>query len=377
VTLTVITAVALLAGAVDPTSARAIAHRNEELLSSGEAALADGDAATALARALAVNAADRRLSHARHLLLRGRARARLGLADDAARDLRAARAGLAPTDERTPQIGREIATVERSRGAFDACADELIAVERSAPLSDDDAVLLATCLRGTSRATDAHDVLRGRTANAARSLRARALLEDGLPLLAREDVAVLLPGLAAADLLAFAQAFRTAGDVRYARALVDAAVARFPEDVDVAAALAAADDGGTRAARAAWLVDGLADRLRLDGRAPAAWRAALSGDDAGRLRARLALLVDDRSWDRVVALAPRLRAAGLVDDEVAYALSFAAFSVGQLDDADAALDGVASAAGFARATELRAAIAACRAAVLADDPEEKERMCPR
>lgn len=376
-TLAVVTAWLLLAGAIDPTSARATARRNEELLTSGEAALAAGDAATALARALAVNVGDRRLVRTRHLLLRGRARARLGLADEAVVDLVAARDALAPTDPQNNVIGRELAVVQRSRGAFDACADELLAVERAERLIDDDAVLLATCLRATSRATLAHDVLQGRTSMSARSLRARALLEDGLPLSARADVDVLLPDLAASDLLAFARAFGAAGDHAYERALVDAAVARFPDDVDVAAALAGVDGGGSRAARAAWLVDGLSDRLRLDGRVHDAWTAALSDDDAGRLRARLALLVDERSWERVLAVAPRLRAAGLWNDEVAYAVSFAAFSVGRLDEADVALDGVASASGFARATDLRGAIAACRAALLGHDPTEKERACPR
>jgi tetratricopeptide (TPR) repeat protein len=320
---------------------------------------------------------DRRLARARHLLLRGRARAQLGLADDAADDFRAARAALASDDVRRFGLARDLAGVERARGRFDACADELDAVTADPAFGDDDAVLLATCLRATTRSSRAHDVLAGRTSPPAVSLRARARLEDGLPLLARDDVAALVPSADAALLLSFARAFRAAGDHAYARALVDVAVARFPDDADVARALASFGDGGARALRAAWLVDGLADRLRAEGRPRDAWGNALWNDGPARLRARLALLVDERAWDRVLALAPRLRAAGVIDDDVAYAIAWAALAVGRLADADTALDDVVGGAGFARATELRAVIAACRAARAGDDRAEEERLCPR
>ena len=83
-------------------------------------------------------------------------------------------------------------------------------------------------------------------------------------------------------------------------------------------------------------------------------------------------------------LAPRLRAAGLLGshgagdhaeahDDVAYAVAFAATAIGNFDVAEAALDAVTTSAGFTRATELRAAIAACRAA----SPDTQETRCPR
>jgi tetratricopeptide (TPR) repeat protein len=368
--------VSLVIGAVDVTSARAIAHRNEVALTEGEAALARGDAALALDRALAVDVKDRRLVRARLLLLRGRARARLGLVDDAVGDLRAA--GTASPMDAPARVGltRELAALERARGGFDACADDLATIPATA-LQDDDAVLLATCLRGTTRAALAHDALAGRSGATVRALRARVRLEDGLPVLAREDVGALVATLDAAELLAFARAFRAAGDVDYARALIDVAVARFPDDADVARALAATDDGGARAGRASLVVDRLADRLRADGRTREAWATLLADQGVDRLRVRFALLVDDRSWDRVLALAPRLRAAGVFDDDVAYAVAYAALHVGRLEDADAALDVVTGATAFARATELRGVIAACRAAKAAANPEEQERTCPR
>jgi hypothetical protein len=61
---------------------------------------------------------------------------------------------------------------------------------------------------------------------------------------------------------------------------------------------------------------------------------------------------------------PRLKAGGLGhDDEVAYAVAFAAFSTDRLAEAEAILDGVTGGAVFARATALRASIKtrqACR-----------------
>ncbi|MBM4281974.1 MAG: hypothetical protein FJ137_14850 [Deltaproteobacteria bacterium] len=376
--MTLLVAVAVLvAAAVDPASARAVARRNEEMLAQGEAALARGDAHAALTSALAVTTSDRRLARPRHLLLRGRARAASGLADDAVADLRAARADL---DDGAPvwvTVTREIARVERSRAAFDACADELLAAERRAPAGDDDAVLLATCLRGTTRTAQAHDALDARVSAEARSLRARIRLEDGLPRLARQDVEALATTLPVHALLSFATAFRAAGDAQFAGALVDAAVARAPDDPEVAAALADAAPGGAGALRAARVQPGLAERLRIEGKTRDAWNAALIDDGGARLRNRLALLVEERAWDRVRSLAPRLRASGLFDDDAAYAVAYAALATGHLDEADAALDVTSGAAAFARATELRAAVAACRAARRSDDPLQQERACSR
>ena len=378
----------VLALATDPTSARAVAGRNERLIVEGEAALENNDGPTALARALVVDDDDRRLDRPRLLLLRGRARALVGLANDAVADLRAARDATAATGAtvggsvKVPGLGREIAVQERARGAFDACADELAAEFGDAPINDDDALLWATCLRATSRRPLAHDVLVGHDGPPVRRLRATMLLEDGLPRLARQDVSAMVDDLAVDDLLAIARAFRSQGDSDFAAGLVDAALARFPDDglvADVAATAVNADASAALMRRAALVSGGHPDALRSVGLPGAAWRAALLSSGSDRLRQRLALLVDARAWERVVLLAPRLRAAGLLKndtgtgDDVAYAIAFANAATGRLDDAEAALDGVGTSAGFTRATELRAAIAACRAA----GPDQQETRCPR
>ncbi len=365
-----------LGGTVDPTSARAVARRNLTLLGEAEAALAAGDGPRALERALALDLNDRRLPRARALLVRGRARAAAGLLDVALDDLRAGRAAVADDQSLRRTVTLEIAGHERARGAFDTCADELMA---AGALSDDDAVLLATCLRGTARRALAHDAVAERTGDAARLLRARIRLEDGLPRLARDDVAALADVLAADDLLGFSRAFTAAGDADFARRLIDVAVARFPDDAGAARALVGAGpvggaDGATRTTRAALVADGLAGSLRDVDRPRDAWWATLGEDDDQRLRHRLAFLVDARDWERVWLLAPRLQARGLLDDDAAYAIAWAAFALRQLDDADAALGAMTSAAGFTRATELRAAIATCRAA---RHTEDEERRCPR
>ncbi len=389
----------VLALATDPTSARAVAGRNERLIVEGEAALENNDGPTALARALVVDDDDRRLDRPRLLLLRGRARALVGLANDAVADLRAARDATAATGAtgggsvKVPGLGREIAVQERARGAFDACADEL-ALEFGdglidAPITDDDALLWATCLRATSRRPLAHDVLVGHDGPALGRLRATMLLEDGLPRLARHDVAALVDSLTVDELVAFARAFRSQGDPDFADGLVDAALARFPDDAvvaDVATTAATAVNADASAAlvrRAALVSGGHADGLRSVGLPGAAWRAILLSSGTDRLRQRLALLVDARAWERVVLLAPRLRAAGLLTadtgtndnhtDDVVYAIAFANAATGRLDDAEAALDGVSTNAGFTRATELRAAIAACRMA----GTDDQETRCPR
>jgi hypothetical protein len=366
-----------LTAVVDPSSARAVARRNETLLAEGEAALDAADASTALARALAIDSGDRRLARARHRLLLGRARAALGLADEAVIDLRAGRDALASDDLVRGRVGREIARVERARGAFDACADELFALAVAGPLDDDDALLQASCLRGTTRRALAHDALAGRQSPDVRALRAALLLEDGLPLLAREDVEHLRDRLAARDLLAFAGSFRAAGDGAFAVDLIETAAMRFPDDVEVARALATIGDGGGRLVRAAWVTTGLAERLRTAGRTTSSWNALLADEGPARLRGRLALLVDAQAWDRVRALAPRLRAAGVVDDDIGYALAWASLVAGDLEDADASLDGATTASGFSRAAELRAVIAACRAARETGKTDEQERRCPR
>lgn len=316
-------AVALfVVAAVDPGSARAIAARNNHLLDDSAAALADAHAALALERLLSVNEDDRRLDRRRFLTLRGRARLALGIVDAGAADLDEVRRAALPAVDRALNV--LLASAWRDLGRFDDCADVLAG---SGDLDDDGAVLRASCLRGTTRRGAAHDALVGHDGAAARELRARLLLEDGLPRAARVDVAALVDVVDDDGVAAFAAGFRAAGDVAFARVLDDVVAAR-------------------------------------RGRAPApsATRAALSLDERARLRVRLAGLVAAQHWEELAALQQRARAAGyLDDDDVRYAVAWALFVTGDLDGADRALDGVVTPTGFRKASELRAALLACRA----------------
>jgi len=358
-----------LSGAVDPTSARARARRHEAALVTAEAALAAGDASAALAAVRTIDADDRRLDQRR--LRQVRARALLGVGDAAAArvDLLALLAD--PPAGGADDIRRQLADAERSLGDFDACADTLgglVAVD------DADRVARATCLRGTTRRAQAHDVLADGQAVPLRRLRLHLWLEDGAPRQARADAFALADTQPAADVLAWARAFADAGDGAAARALVDGLAGRADLDVDTARGVARllATGGRSQVLQASLLLPGLADARREHGDVAGAWRAAVALEGADRLRQRAALLVDAGAWERLWLLWPRLQAAGLAhDDEVAYAVAFAAVTTDRLAEAEAVLDGVTGPATFARATALRARIKslqACRASATRESP---------
>lgn len=352
-----------LSGAVDPTSARARARRHEEALAAAEAALAAGDASAAVAALLSVDVRDRRLDLRRLRWVRGRAR--LGVGDAAA-----ARTDLAALVDDPPRGGadavrRALADAEQGLGHFDACADALAGL--TAP-DDNDRVALATCLRGTARRAGAHDVLADGRSPGVRRLRVRLWLEDGAPRQARADAFALAATTPAPEVLAWARAFVDGGDATAALVLVDDLAARAELDDETARGVArflATGGSRSRVLRAAMLEPGLAEPRREAGDAGGAWRAATFVDGADRWRQRAALLVDAGDWERLWLLWPRLKAGGLGrEDEVVYAVAFAAVSTDRLEEAEAILDDVTGGAAFARATALRASIKtrlACRA----------------
>jgi hypothetical protein len=356
-----------LTAAVDPTTARARARQNEAALAAAEAALAAGDASAALAAVLPVDEGDRRLDRRRLQWVRGRAR--LGVGDVAAArdDLAAVFAD--PPAGAVDAVRRAFADAERSLGHFDACADVLAGL---VAVTDDDRLQWATCLRGTTRRPMAHDVLADGASVAVQAWRVHLWIEDGAPRAARADAFALATSHPPPEVLAWARAFHDGGDPAAALILVDALLGR--DDLDEltadAAARVLARGGRARVQRASLLAPSLADARRDAGDVEGAWRASITLDGVDRFRQRAALLVDAGAWERLWLLWPRLRAAGLGDDdEVAYAVAFAAFTTGRLAEAEAVLDGVNGQATFARATALRAEIKTRQACRVVDGKE--------
>ncbi len=372
----------MVGGTVDPTSARAKARRAQEALAAAEAALAAGDASAAVAAALTVDEDDRRVDVRRLRFVRGRAWLGVGDVAAAAADLRPLLDD-PPSPDSVDVIRRALAAAERGLGHFDACADVLAAL--SAP-DDDDRVEQARCLRGTSRKALAHDVLAQRPPTstpsptsltstpspALRLLRVSLWLEDGAPTQARADAFALATNAGVVDdklLWSWVRAFAAAGDRVAADVLLTVLFERDDVDVDTARAAArflASAGGRARVSRAGLLEPSLADARRELGDVGGAWRAGLLLDGGARLRHRAALLVEAGAWDRLWQLWPRLRAAGLGgDDDVVYAVAFAAVATERLSEASALLDQIQDSGAFARATALRAEIAtqlACRGA---------------
>jgi hypothetical protein len=358
-----------LSGAVDPTSARARARRHEAALVTAEAALLAGDASAALAAVHTIDADDRRLDQRR--LRQVRARALLGVGDAAAARVDLIALLAEAPDGTADDIRRQLADAERSLGNFDACDDALAGL---VVVEDADRIARATCLRGTTRRAQAHDVLADGAAVPLRRLRLQLWLEDGAPRQARPDAFALVDTQPASDVLAWARAFADAGDDTAARALVEGLVGRADLDIETASGVARllATGGRSQVLQASLLLPGLADARREQGDAAGAWRAAVALAGSDRLRQRAALLVDAGAWERLWLLWPRLKAGGLADDdEVAYAVAFAAVTTDRLDEAEAVLDGVTGAATFARATALRARIKslqACRSSATRESP---------
>lgn len=86
-------------------------------------------------------------------------------------------------------------------------------------------------------------------------------------------------------------------------------------------------------------------------------------DQKTKIRQRLGLLIELGRYERAAALEDRLERLTLLDeDEVRYALAYAFFQISRFDDAERHLKKIRQAALFERATELRKAMASCRAA---------------
>ena len=187
----------------------------------------------------------------------------------------------------------------------------------------------------------------------------------GADLLGRADAG-------ATDAAAIAEALRRGGALDRAAILLESARLRFPDVVELwtlSAAVALQRDQPLTAAtflQAAAELDpalalesaecfrraGQLDRaLYMNGQVP---------DAAGKARQRLGLLLEAGRAEAALALEPRARRLGLLeDDNVAYGLAYARFQAGDFEGAEALLKAVEDPAVFAAATRLRQAMAAC------------------
>lgn len=202
------------------------------------------------------------------------------------------------------------------------------------------------------------------------------LIELGLSqeALARAQLLLRAEGAGAERWILLSEALRGGGQDARAAALLEEARLRFPEDERVPLALAktylaldqplsaglvlqsASSRRPELAVEAAecFRRAGQLDRaLRLNGEVP---------DGPTKTRQRLGLLLEAEDFERAAALTPRATRLGLVEeDEVAYGLAYAWMRLGEAKQAEALLKYIQDPKVFQRATQLRAALAACLA----------------
>lgn len=93
--------------------------------------------------------------------------------------------------------------------------------------------------------------------------------------------------------------------------------------------------------------------LFLNGRIP---------DQKKKIRQRMALLTELGRFESAAAMEPRMRRLGLMrDDSILYALAYAYFQTGRMDEASRVLKRIRSADMFERSADLRRAMEACKA----------------
>lgn len=200
------------------------------------------------------------------------------------------------------------------------------------------------------------------------------LIELGLTREARERAEALISrgSVTTADVLALSEALRRGGAHLEGQLLLEAALLQRGDDKDllVASARAALQAGqGTSAGRFLERAAETHPDLYLE--AAEAWRRSGDLDNALRVNAyvpdpvtkarqRLGLLLEAEAFERAVALEDRVLRLGLdQEDRVAFGLAYAWFRLGLPSEAERWLKGITDPALFARATELRGAMAAC------------------
>lgn len=174
------------------------------------------------------------------------------------------------------------------------------------------------------------------------------------------------------DYVAIGTALRRAGNGEQALRFLEAARLRFPDDIGVRKALAQAWLSQGDALAAAEI---LADSTRLDPslnleaaelfrRAGQTLRAlrlnAAIADSSAKLKQRIGLLIQLRRYDEVTASEAALaRSDLLTDEDVRYALAYAWYRIGHLEDAERHLRTLTRPDLFRKATELRRLMQEC------------------
>jgi tetratricopeptide (TPR) repeat protein len=177
-----------------------------------------------------------------------------------------------------------------------------------------------------------------------------------------------------ADWIALGEALARAGRLGEAASLLEEARMRYDNHPDVLLQLAHTylRAGRTRAAAVMFEIGARrdpslsADAAELYRRAGDAGRALMMNaeepDQSVKLRQRMGLLVDLDRFEEAAALEPRLRRHRLLqDEEVAYALAYALYRTGRLDQAEKRLKVVKRPELFDSATALREAMGRCQA----------------
>ncbi|MCK6522585.1 hypothetical protein L6R49_14230 [Myxococcota bacterium] len=202
------------------------------------------------------------------------------------------------------------------------------------------------------------------------------LIELGLSqeALARAQLLLRAEGAGAERWILLSEALRGGGQDVRAAALLEEARLRFPEDERVPLALAktylALDQPlsaglvlQSAATRRPELAVEAAECFRRAGQLDRAIRQnGEVPDGPTKTRQRLGLLLEAEDFERAAALTPRATRLGLVEeDEVAYGLAYAWMRLGEAQQAEALLKHIEDPKVFQRATQLRAALAACAA----------------
>lgn len=201
------------------------------------------------------------------------------------------------------------------------------------------------------------------------------LVEMGLTREAGERATEMLEAANASveDALTVAEALRRSGAVARAATVLEVARLRFPGEAEVLvqqAVVAMTAEQPLTAARflqiaAEYDVSYAAKSAELYRQAghveTALYMNALVPDPTEKVRQRFGLLLAAESYERAVALAPRLERLSLTgEDEVAYGLAYAYFQIGELEAAEALLSGIGDPDLFKQATALRQAMARCK-----------------